>query len=242
MSRNLNVQPKEVTHRWKLALIITTLSIAGISLVAGLVIFFADDKAVASQSVLTSVLPLLAAWVSTVLAYYYSSESIEAATKSVKELMSPDEKLKTYPVVEEMIKLHEMVYFIYSEDLKVKEMLDTLKASGKGKRYPFLTEEKQPKFILHKSAIDEALVELSCDGHEIPQLTLKDLFEKVEGLKELAETSFGIVGEEATLADAKAEMQRIESAQDVFVTTTGGKDGKVIGWVTNRLIEKLSRI
>lgn len=242
MNNNSNSQPQEATHRWKLALIITILSIVGISIVATLVIVYAKDKGVASQTVLTAVLPLLAAWVSTVLAYYYSSESIEAATQSVKSLMSPEEKLKTILVADKMIKFHDMVYFTYTEVLKVQEMQDKLKASGKGYRFPFLGDKKQPEFILHKSAIDEALVERSQAGDDIAQLTLKDLFEKVVGLKELAEGSFGVVAEDATLADAKAEMQRIKDAQDVFVTNNGRKDGVVIGWITNRVIEHSSSV
>jgi hypothetical protein len=136
MSENSDSQPQEATHRWRLALIITVLSIAGISVVAASAILFATDKAAASQSVLTAVLPLLAAWVSTVLAYYYSSESIEAATKSVKSLISPEEKLKTIPVADKMIKPYDMVYFTYSATLKVQDMLDKLKESGKGSRLP----------------------------------------------------------------------------------------------------------
>ena len=242
MNDNSNSQPQEATHRWKLALIITILSILGISVIAGLVIGFATDKGAASQTVLTAVLPLLAAWVSTVLAYYYSSESIEAATQSVKDLMSPEEKLKTILVADKMIKFHEMVYFTYTDDLKVQDMLDALKESGKGYRFPFLGDKKQPKFMLHKSAVDEALVERSREGDDITQVTLKDLFEKVAGLKELAEGSFGVVAEDATLADAKAEMQRIKDAQDVFITDNSRKDGAVIGWITNRIIEQSSRV
>ncbi len=242
MSNNVISERQEATHRWRLALIITILSIAGIAVVASLVIAFASDKGAASQNVLASVLPLLAAWVSTVLAYYYSSESIGAATRSVKELVSPEEKLKAILARDKMIKLHDMVYFTYTDELKVQEMLDKLKASGKGLRFPFLGDKKQPQFILHKSAIDEALVERSRAGDAIAELTLKDLLEKVAGLKELAEGSFGVVGEDATLADAKLVMQSVKNAQDVFVTDNGRKDGTVVGWITNWTIEQSSRV
>lgn len=242
MNQNGN-KNQEVAHRWKLALIITILSIVGISVVAGLVIGFAgENKFEASQNVLTAVLPLLAAWVSTVLAYYYSSESIEAATKSVKELLPSEEKLKTILVKDKMRKIHEMEFFTYTEELKVKEMIDKLLTSGKGSRLPFLNDKQQPEFILHKSAVDATLVMLSQSGIDISNVTLKDLFEKDPELKNLAEGSFGVVAEDATLADAKTEMQRIKGAQDVFVTTNGRKDGTVIGWITNNIIEKSSQV
>ena len=214
----------------------------GISVIAGLVVGFAFDKASASQTVLTAVLPLLAAWVSTVLAYYYSSESLESATKNVKSLISPEEKLKTIKASDKMIKLQQMTYFTFTDTLKVQEMLDQLKASSKGLRLPFLGDKKQPQFILHKSNVDAALVERSLKGDDITQLTLKDLFDKVVGLKAVAEGSFGVVGTDATLADAKAEMSRIQGAQDVFVTSNGRKDGTVAGWITNDIIEQSSRV
>lgn len=242
MAKKNTGQPQVAQHRWWLALIITILSILGIAGVAAIVVIFADKKAEATQTVLTAVLPLLAAWVSTVLAYYYSSENMEAATKSVKELMSPEEKLKAIPVTEKMIKFQEMFYLTYSDDLKVQDMLDKLKASGKGYRIAFLNEKKQPQYMLHKSAVDEALVECAQKGENITKLTLKDLFEKVAGLKELAEGSFGVVPIDATLADAKAEMKGIKNAQDVFVTDNGRKDGAVIGWITNGIIEQSSRV
>ncbi len=108
----------EATHSWRFARTITFLIILGITVMASMAINLAKDKAVASQAVLTTVLPLLAAWVSTVLAYYYSSESIEAATQSVKDLMSPDDRLKTTFAADKMIKLQELNHFTYTDELK----------------------------------------------------------------------------------------------------------------------------
>lgn len=107
----------EATHSWRFARTITFLIILGITVMASMAIYLAKDKAVALQAVLTAVLPLLAAWVSTVLAYY-SSESIEAATQSVKDLMSPDDRLKTTFAADKMIKLQELNHFTYTDELK----------------------------------------------------------------------------------------------------------------------------
>jgi hypothetical protein len=242
MSNKSNAQPQESKYRWLLALIITIVSITGIGVVTALVVIFATDKKVATQMVLTAVLPLLAAWVGTVLAYYYSSESLEAATRSVKALVTPEEKLKAISVTEVMISLHEIIYFTYSDDLKAQDILEKLKASGKGNRLPFLGDKKQPIYMLHKSAIDNALVERALAGENVAELTLKELFEKVSGLKELAQQSFGVIGEDATLADAQSEMRRIGNCQDVFVTKNGRKDSSIVGWITNGIIEENSRV
>lgn len=242
MTDDRNEQQQEAKRRWRLALAVSILSIAGIGIVAALVIIFATDREDASQMVLASVLPLLAAWVGTVLAYYYSSESIEAATRSVKELVTIEEKLKAIPVSEAMLRLHEMVYFTYTDELKALDTLDKLLATGKGLRLPFLGDNKQPVYMLHKSAVDDALVARARAGDDVAGLTFKDLFERVPGLKELAQGSFGVVGEDATLASAQAEMRRIEKCQDVFVTDNGSKDGAVVGWITSGILEKHSRV
>lgn len=236
-----NLHP-ESSHRWTLALIVTLISITGIGVIAALVIISAADKERAAQMVLTSVLPLLATWVGTVLAYYYSSESLEAATRSVKDLMSVEEKLKTIPVASVMIRIGDMQYYTFSETLKVMEILKKLEDSKKGDRLPFLGDSKQPMFIFHKSAIDSAFVKSISVGTDINTITLKDLFSSVPKLKELGEKTFGVVNKDATLAIAHAEMRRIENCQDVFVTETGRKDSAVVGWITNNIIEKNSKV
>lgn len=234
----------DANRRWTLALIITILSISGIAAVASLVLIFTpdDEKGDAAQMVLTAVLPLLAAWVGTVLAYYYSSESLEAATNSVKKLVSTEEKLQAIPVTEVMIGLHKMKYFTYKDDLEVQAALDGLEEAGKGDRLPFLTENNVVEFIFHKSAIDEALVKLAKNDEDIKGITFKTLFEKDPDLKKYGQETYGIVGEDATLADANDEMNSIDDCQDVFVTEKGRKDGTVVGWITNGIIQQNSKL
>jgi len=234
---------EESSHRWTLALIVTVISIAGIGVMAAFVIICSVDKDKAAQLVMSAVLPLLAAWVGTVLAYYYSSESLEAATRSVKDLMTVEEKLKSIPVGSVMIKVGDMLYFTYSDTLNIMEILNKLEVSKKGDRLPFLGDGKQPMFIFHQSALDNALVKSSTSpGTDINKITLLDLFTKVPALKELGEKTFGVVNKDATLAIAQAEMRRIENCQDVFVTETGRKDSAVVGWITNNIIEQNSKV
>lgn len=235
-------EPEKMTsYRWKLARNITGYSIIGIAVVAGLAIGFAKDPSQASQMVFTSVVPLLASWVGTVLAYYYSSESMDAATRSVKELMPVDEKLKAIPVTKVMIKLAEIATFKYDDTQKVQDILKKLKDSGKGERLPFLDDKKRPIYMLHKSAIDSALVEASTDI-KIAEVTLQQLFDKVPNLKILAMGSFGTLGQDATLETARSEMMRINGCQDMFITESGTKGSPVVGWITNGIIEENSKL
>ena len=235
-------QTQESLHRWKLARIITIISIAGIGVIAALVIIFAKDQGQATQMVLTAVLPVLTAWVSTVLAYYYSSESMEAATRNVKEIMSLEQKLQSVSVTDVMIGIEDMIYFIYSDELKTYDVLKRLEESGKGGRIPFLDEQRRPVYMLHKSSVDNAIVTRALVGDDIKDLTFKKLFASVPDLKKLAKESFGVVSETETLADAKEKMSRIPDCQDVFVTKNGSNTDPVTGLITNVIIEKYSKL
>jgi hypothetical protein len=185
--------------------------------------------------VVTSVVPLLASWVGTVLAYYYSSESMDAATRSVKELMPVEEKLKSISVSKVMIRLSEMAKFKYDDTQKVQDILKALKDAAKGERLPFLDDKIYPIYMLHKSAIDSALVEANSQDNGLA-------LAEVPSLNEVAKKSFGTVGQDATLETARSEMMRINNCQDVFITEKGTKDGPVVGWITNGIIEENSKL
>jgi len=232
----------ESRNRWTLAITMTTVSVVGILIIAIVVIYAATDRAAASQMVLTAVLPVLATWVGTVLAYYFSSESIEAATKSVKTLVSTQEKLQTTAVSDVMIQLHEMIYFTYTDTLTVQEIFTRVEEAGKGSRLPFLGNHKEPIFMIHKSAVDSALVEKTLANEDIQGLTLKTLIDANAELKNLAENTFGVLSIDATLAEVQTVMRSIEKCQDVFITENGKKSGGVVGWVTNGILDRNSKV
>ncbi len=244
MGNNSDEPERMTSYRWKLASRITLYSIVGIALVAGVAIVFSDTRPQTTQMVFTAVVPLLASWVGAVIAYYFSSESMDAATRNVKELMPVEEKLKAIPVTKVMIKLSEMAKFKYDDAQKVQDILTTLKATGKGERLPFLDNKNYPIYMLHKSALDSALVEATRQdsGLVLAEVTLQQLFDKVPGLKVLAMGSFGTLERDATLETARSEMLRINDCQDVFITEKGTKDSPVAGWITNGIVEENSKL
>ena len=172
-------------NRWILAITTNTVSVIGILIIAIVVIFAAADRAAVSQLAPTAMLPVLATWVSTVLAYYFSSESIEAATKSVKTIVSTQENLQSTAASNVMIKLHEIVYFTYTANLTMQAIFTKIDESCKGSRLPFLGNDKKPIYMLHKSVIDHVLVGKSLANEEIKELTLKSLIDTNEELKNL---------------------------------------------------------
>lgn len=231
-------------NRWQLALAITTISIGGIAVVAGLAIGFATDRAATTQQVFTAVIPLLASWVGAVIAYYFSSESLDAATRNVMDLMPVEEKLKSIPVSKVMIKLSKMTVFKYDDTQKVQNILKKLNDSGKGERLPFLDNKKLPIYMLHKSAINDAIVKATTLDKtlQIADITFQMLFDKVPSLQGLATGSFGTLGEDATLETARTDMTRINNCQDVFITKDGTKNSPVLGWITNGIIAENSKL
>ena len=77
---------------------------------------------------------------------------------------------------------------------------------------------------------------------QLKELSLKDLLDDDEELRKLFETSFATVKEDANLADAKIEMDKVQNCLDVFVTRNGTKNEPVIGWLTNLIITENAKV
>jgi hypothetical protein len=233
------------TARFWLAIGVTVTSIASVATLAGVVIHYAGekDRADTGMRVLGSVLPLLGTWVGTVLAYYFSKENFEAATKSVTELakqISPQEKLKSTPVSKVMIPRKDM--FVKNgpaDQLKLSVVLNDLENAKKGDRIPILGAKDDAQYVVHRSLIDRFLTGEARNGKPIAELTMDDLL-KDPDLKKKA-TAYGIIKLDSTLSDAADAMNKIEDCQDVFVAQTGAKDESVLGWITNVIVQDNSK-
>ena len=237
------------TKFW-LALGVTVISVVAVGLLAGLIIHNSKDQkdaAASAQNVLASVLPLLGTWVGTILAYYFSKENFEAATKSVTDLakqISPQEKLKSALAKDKMIPQAKMFSVSMRDNSTLVEILKNLEKEKKGNRVPILGDNREPRYILHRSIIDKFISELIRKGKtnaEINALTLQDLLEQSAPAKTIAQ-SFGTMKPDDTLADAMNIMSKIDDCQDVFVTATGKKDEAVLGWITNVIIQDNAKV
>lgn len=84
-------------------------------------------------------------------------------------------------------------------------------------------------------------------GQNIAALTLADLLTDAH-LAPILKSSFSVVKESATLADAKTAMDSITNAPvpgscyDIFVTATGSPSEPVLGWITNDIINDNAKI
>lgn len=192
-----------------------------------------DDRV---QLVFTTITTLVGTWVGTLLAFYYSRENFESASRSMQQTiakLSPVEKLQSMPVVDAMIDRSEMGRI----ELKPEQNLETLllsdlvakfKADELVTRLPILNPDGSIAAILH-----ESLLNLYLRDNPDPNgtATLGD-FAKYQDNGRMLKL-FGVVARDRTLRDAKAAMESQKGCQDVFVTAGGAAAEPVVGWITD---------
>lgn len=240
-------------HRFWLAIVVLAVSIAGVAALAAIVLLRSEELETAKY-VFAVVLPLLGTWVGTVLAYYFSRENFESASRSVErmaEKLTPMEKLESIPARLKMIPKAQMVLLNITGDKpldKIKIVDDILGTfiQKERNRLPILDENDYPKYMIHRSMIDKYLTRKNIEGglstDQLKKLSLKDLLDDDEKLRKLFETSFVTIKEDANLADAKTEMDKVENCLDVFVTRNGTRNEPVIGWLTNLKITESAKV
>lgn len=199
-----------------------------------------------------TILPLLATWVGTILAFYFSKENLAAATQSVTELsktLGSLEKLKSLPVSQKMRPFSAVTF-----DQVDAGAEDTLLLSALLKKYAnieriiILDHINVVRLLIYKSMVEHYISQVATgapapkSGHSLDKLTLKDLVDSSSDLLQMFTTSFGFVAVSATLADAKQVMAKIPKCGDVFVTQTGQASEHLLGWVTDNLIAENSTV
>ncbi|WP_353570622.1 CBS domain-containing protein [Candidatus Albibeggiatoa sp. nov. BB20] len=236
MAYDDNLARRGQNLRDTLAIGITLTSIVGV-IILSLIVIMKDDDGSNITMVFTAVLPLMGSWIGTVLAYYFSKDNFEAATRSVSEMarnVSPQEKLKSTAVKDTMIKRDQMFYKKAPlGGLMLIDILDEL-TGGEWSRLPVLNDSGHIESVIHRSDIDRYMAERlrRYPATDLSALTLQDMLSEYSDL----ESHFGVISEKSTLADAKSIMDKVPNCKDVFVTVNGKQNEDVIGWVTNAII------
>ena len=200
-----------------------------------------------AKYVLGVLLPVIGAWVGTVLAFYFGQGSFEAASKSAANLvrqLSPREKLQAAAAGQAMMKINEVTTFKIPPDkteanITIRKLIDEGFEKDKShprQRLPMLDAEGKGKYVLHRSTID-AFVAPKKRPPDVDEstLSLKDLLEDSK-VKDYILNSFLPLGPEATLADAKDLLDKNPQCLDILVTKDGTKNGTVVGWITNVMV------
>lgn len=222
--------------RARLAIVIVALSVAGIGVASAVAIIFAtsDNRPEMARLVFASVLPLLGTWVGTVLAFYFARENFQAATESTVRLFG--RVPARAPVGEVMIPKARIISYDLPAGTDVGTVpladLYTKMTAAKVGRIPIFNDSGAVLYVVHQASIDSFAGSLAPpkDPAALTE-TMSDLL-NVPDLKKLVE-AIGIVGPNATVAEARAAMRAVEGSNDVFVTINGKRDDPVIGWLTN---------
>lgn len=253
-----NVTP--AAPQYSLARVLITFVVVGITFLALIAITQspAPEKADVTNQILTAVLPLFGTWIGTIMAFYYTKDNLDAANRNVNQLVnkiiSPDEKLQATAARDKMI-LYGQMYIVRegaNDKLlaKLKEMDDeAAKAGSKNKwnRIPVLNQNDQPVYVVHRSLINEFLAAKAQENPppNLADLTFKDLHTHKDFVdRKLLDTTFRTVKVGDSLASAKKLLDewKDRNCQDVFVTSDGTDQGKVIGWITNVVIQEAATI
>lgn len=242
----------DTVYRHVIAWTLLSLSVVGLVVLACVVVGYATDKGAASTLVFNALLPVFGTWVGTLLAFYFSKESLDSANRNVNELtraMTGLDRLKSVPALSKAIPLS-AIYIPKDPGSQqpltnLQQIIDAMKKEGR-QRLLVLRTGNVIERVVHLSAIESFISSYVLHPPPNPkkaeELTLSDLI-AVAALDQLTAQSFAVVPQSATLADAKTAMEQtskqlgnLGSCEDVFVTQDGTATLPVLGWITNDII------
>lgn len=243
--------------------------LAGIIIIAGIVLLHEagaiDAKIDKATNLLTSIfyslLPVIATWVGTVIAFYFGKANFEAANKSVNALVqhitNSEEKLKATKVSDKgVMRLFADISYNNSiaskEDKDInlqKDLLDFIDTNKKGDRLPIFNEKKVIRFIIHESTMNEFVRKFTTANYKqlldkkLEDISLDQMINNTDDdLKSKITRSSAFVSKSATLFEANQKLLNNSLCQDVFVTENGISSEEVIGWITNNKIAELAQV
>lgn len=198
------------------------------------------DAATAAQNVFNSILPVLAGWVGTVLAYYFSSASQDRTSDSLDKVIKKgmgdggsdipvSDKMIPVSKISKLQKLDEKS----AEQISLKELQDIFKEklpNGTAITRLMFVENGVFKYVLHNSLLNDVLAN-SPTGASAPS-NFADMLKDPKVVNQ-ASRLVAFVPVNATLADAKAALDKVSGAYDIIVTTAGNPTDPMQGWLTN---------
>jgi hypothetical protein len=255
--------------RSRLAWLLTTGALLFVGVVASLALLSAGVNALVYPTdkktteffdiikyVLTGVLPVVAGWVGTVLAFYFGKANFEAATKNAKDIataLSSNDKLAATPVrllgkPKSEITLHQLNTTDPATAAKVT--LDVIEAAFTKngvtrERLPVLFSNDVPHFVLHRSVLNDFLQKQNKTNppanppKQAKDYTLAELFTAEPWL---LGRSFVTVGLNATASEAKEKMEQVKECTDVLVTNDGTPQSAMTRWFTNLDLLKAAEV
>ncbi len=252
-----NTDRRGTIDRHWVTMIVLIGSFAGLIGLATLIIIgsWSQKPSDDAKNLFNALLPVFGTWVGTLLAFYFSKDNFEAATKSISEMATKisgaDERLKQIPVRDKMRTLKDITSWPMKKGDEDKSRIsDILAKFARLDRIPMLDDKGVVVYLVYKNVLYQFLSELALHPEKMPKkpdqtpkqvadLTFKDILDFDSNLKNSFEKSFDFVREGATLADAKQKMEatsKTTPCNDIFVTHTGQPTEPVVGWITDNKI------
>ncbi|MBI4790354.1 MAG: hypothetical protein HY782_25255 [Chloroflexi bacterium] len=200
------------------------------------------SSAANAKDIFNIVLPVIASWVGTILAFYFGRENFESASRQSRETnqqlqkiverLSPEERANVQ-VTAIMRRLADFVCFKIpqaktEQDVTLKDLRANFTETIT--RLPIVEADDRPKYMIHQSRVDKYLVE---GGKEDDKLATFIAEQKKKGVEFGLDKGFIVVSEKATLSEAKQKTERAQGCQDIFITRNGTAEEPLLGWVSN---------
>ena len=108
------------------------------------------------------------------------------------------------------------------------------KVDPPSRRLPIRDSTRAVLYVIHDSTLSAFADKKQMTIEQIADMTMGDLLNDPE-YKEIVEAN-GFVSRDATVAEARTVMSSVAKCNDVFVTASGKRDERAIGWLTNTLL------
>jgi hypothetical protein len=250
-------------NRESIALWVLIVSIAAVFLISVAVNITANDKEKASQRVMDSTLPLYGTWVGTILAFYFSRNAFEAASRAsdrttaavfqqVNSGLVPASPDNTLAKISLKSLANDLVFRQEDPDKLLQLLQDVVNELESNNRYRTIVVEvvnrddpdkKYFKYVdlvyrINASAYLEQYQPRGSNpqgGEGSAQVppTLKQYLDWRHGKGEKAQPIVVFLSQSATLADADAKLKETLGCRDVIVTTDGKDTSPVVAYVTD---------
>jgi len=227
---------------WALTMV-TVLGLAAIVMAK----FMQADQYTQVKDILSMLLPMVAAWVGTVLAFYFSRENYAVAAQFNKDVLDRtlDQRLQSIPVNSIMISIatadNRFALRTPAAQVKLKsDVLGTTADKTGRNRILILDDAGIMKYVAHRSIIDKFVAEQAFAGKAVADLTLENLVTTQDYASWIS--SFGAVDANSTLAAVKAKMDADPKCSDVIVTQDGQKTSPAVGWITNVQVAEKAKL
>jgi CBS domain-containing protein len=208
--------------------------------IAALALASSVDRPEMARLVFASVVPLFGTWVGTVLAYYFATKNLEAATKSTADLTDAGARLATTLQIDPATSVRDRMIARANMNvlnLKPTEQLEKIELRrfwnhlASFSRLPVLSAEDKPVAIVHRTLLERYAARLQ---GKIPDVLDGKLVSDLPSDQQELLTLFATLTPDATVADARAAMAaKGRGCSDVLVTQDGTAATPVVGWLTD---------